>query len=487
MTTTAVGSLKEIPLAVRSFASLSDELSGEARKRLEVAQRDARSLLAGRTVWWLNSTARGGGVADMTRTLVPYWRGAGINARWLVLDAPPAFYRLTKRLHNLLHGVPEARPGLRDEALFDEIARSVGVHAASLVEPGDVVILEDPQTAGLVSPLKNAGAVVVWRCHVGADEPSEAAASAWRLLLPRLADADRFVFTRREFIPAGLDAQRTLLLAPAIDPLSAKNQPLPPAVGRAILEASGLVGAGSPASRPQVAVPGGRLVRVHRRCRVLREAEPPRLGKDPLVVSLARWDRLKDPAGVIKGFARHVADRDARLILAGPSPEAVADDPEAEAVLRDAIAVWRRLSRAQRRRVDLAVVPMADLEENALIVNALQRQAGVVVKKSLQEGFGLGVTEGMWKARPVIATRVGGHQDQIEHRRTGLLVDDPSDLAAFGAAIAELLAHPAEALTMATAARERARERFLVDRHFIEWTSALRRALGQASECSTTT
>ena len=125
---------------------------------------------------------------------------------------------------------------------------------------------------------------------------------------------------------------------------------------------------------------------------------------------------------------------------------------------------------------------MADFDENALIVNALQRQAAVIVKKSLQEGFGLGVTEGMWKARPVVATRVGGHQDRIEHRRTGLLVDDPSDLTAFGAAIAELLANPGGALTMATAARERARERFLADRHFIEWTSALRGALGQATE-----
>ena len=482
MITTAIGSLEEIPLPRRSFRSLSEELSGEAREQLEEAQTDARSLLAGRTVWWLNSTARGGGVAEMTRTLVPYWRGAGINARWLVIGAPPAFYRLTKRLHNLLHGMPEARPGLRDEALFDEIAHSLGVQAAALVAPGDVVILQDPQTAGLVDALKGAGALVVWRCHVGADEPSEGAASAWRFLLPRLGGADQFVFTRREFIPAGLEPQRTVLLAPAIDPLSAKNQPLAPTVGQAILETCGLVGALGPANSPQVAVPGGRLVKVRRRCSVLREADPPQLGRDRLVVSLARWDRLKDPVGVIQGFVEHDGDRDARLIVAGPAPEAVADDPEAEAVLRDAMAAWRRLSAAQRRRVDLGVVPMADFDENALIVNALQRQAAVIVKKSLQEGFGLGVTEGMWKARPVVATRVGGHQDQIEHRRTGLLVDDPSDLTAFGAAIAELLANPGGALTMATAARERARERFLADRHFIEWTSALRGALGQATE-----
>jgi trehalose synthase len=116
---------------------------------------------------------------------------------------------------------------------------------------------------------------------------------------------------------------------------------------------------------------------------------------------------------------------------------------------------------------------MADLDENALIVNALQRQAAVIVKKSLQEGFGLGVTEGLWKARPVVASRVGGHQDQIDHRGTGLLVDDPSDLVAFGAAISELLANPAEALELAGAGRERVRARFLADQHFLGWMRVL--------------
>ena len=123
---------------------------------------------------------------------------------------------------------------------------------------------------------------------------------------------------------------------------------------------------------------------------------------------------------------------------------------------------------------------MADLDENALIVNALQRQAAVVVKKSLQEGFGLGVTEGMWKARPVIATRVGGHQEQIQHRRHGLLIDDPANPAAFAAAIDMLLADPAEALTLAAAGRERVREHFLANRHFIAWSRTLTDHLAHA-------
>jgi trehalose synthase len=118
---------------------------------------------------------------------------------------------------------------------------------------------------------------------------------------------------------------------------------------------------------------------------------------------------------------------------------------------------------------------MADLAENALIVNALQREADVIVKKSLQEGFGLGVTEGMWKAKPVVATKVGGHRDQIEHRRSGLLVDDPADLSGFATAIDEALADPVLARELGTAARERVRARYLADRHFISWMEVLRR------------
>src|SRR5690606_11375793 len=136
-------------------------------------------------------------------------------------------------------------------------------------------------------------------------------------------------------------------------------------------------------------------------------------------------------------------------------------------------AAWERLPAAQRRRIIVATLPMADLDENALIVNALQREAAVVVKKSLQEGFGLGVTESLWKARPVVATAVGGHRDQIRHRRYGLLADDATDPGQVAAAIDELLADPARALAMGAAARERVRERFLADRHFIEWAAIL--------------
>ena len=195
---------------------------------------------------------------------------------------------------------------------------------------------------------------------------------------------------------------------------------------------------------------------------------------DPVVMHVTRWDRLKDPVGVLDSFASSVLDRvDARLILAGPSVHAVADDPEAEAVYREVERRWQLLPSAERERIELAQLPMHDLDENAAIVNALQRQATVIVKKSLEEGFGLGVTEAMWKRRPVIASRVGGHQDQIQDGISGVLLDDPRDLATFGGAVADLLLDPDRARRLGDAAQQRVREHFLPDRYLSQWAELL--------------
>ena len=435
-----LASLSETELGSYPFARIREELSAGAWEQLMSAREDARALLGGRTLWSINSTARGGGIAEMQRTLWPYWRDAGLDARWLVLSGTPAFFRLTKRLHNLLHGSAVAHPGISDHDLFARVGRAASAHAVDLVAPGDVVILQDPQTAALVTPLKRAGAMVVWRCHVGADRSNDAVEAAWRFLLPFIEEADAFIFTRRAFVPPTLDPQRVGLLTPAIDPCSEKNGALEAGRARAILERAGLA--------PQ---PG------------------------PLVVALARWDRLKDPVGIIQAFALHVEEPRASLVVAGPEIDAVADDPEAGRVLSEARAAWRRLPPSRRDRIRLAALPMDSLKTNALLVNALQREATVIVKKSLQEGFGLGVTEGMWKAKPVVATRVGGHRDQVVHGRTGLLVDDPSDLQAFAAAIDRTLDDPALALELGGAARERVRARYLADRHFVSWARVLAR------------
>jgi trehalose synthase len=203
----------------------------------------------------------------------------------------------------------------------------------------------------------------------------------------------------------------------------------------------------------------------------------------PVVLQISRWDTLKDPLGVIRGFAEHVpVQTGAHLVYAGPAVEAVADDPEGERVLRDAIAAHAALPDEARRRVHLATLPIDDPEENAIIVNALQRHADVVVQKSLAEGFGLTVAEAMWKARPVVASRIGGIQDQIVDGDSGVLLDDPHDLAAFGAAVHGLLADPAGAERMGRRARERVRDEFLSVRSLLDYLAVIRKVLGAPRE-----
>ncbi len=186
-----------------------------------------------------------------------------------------------------------------------------------------------------------------------------------------------------------------------------------------------------------------------------------------MVLQVSRWDALKDPLGVIRGFADHVPD--AHLVVAGPSVTAVADDPEGEQVLRSAQRLREELPEQARRRLHLACLPMDDPEENAIIVNALQRHARVVVQKSLAEGFGLTVAEAMWKARPVVASRIGGIQDQIVDGTSGVLLDDPADLPAYGAAVAGLLADADRAERIGDAARERVRSDFLSSRSLLDY------------------
>ena len=200
-----------------------------------------------------------------------------------------------------------------------------------------------------------------------------------------------------------------------------------------------------------------------------------------LVLHIGRWDRLKDPVGVIDMFAQHVLPHaDARLVLAGPPVGYVADDPSALAQHRAVLRRWATLPARARPRVHVACLPQRDRRENALIVNALQSQAAVVVKKSLAEGFGLGVTEALWKRRAIVAAAVGGVRDQIDHGRSGILIPDPTDLDGFGAAVLELLDDPRRRAALGAAGRQRVGERYLHDRHMADWTAVLAELLQPA-------
>jgi trehalose synthase len=472
-------SWRHSPLEVRvdplPLDLLNPALGVEASNRLAAALAIAARALAGRTIWMVNSTAAGGGVAELLRALLPYWSAGELDVRLVVLRAPSRFFTVTKRLHNWLHGDPGDGGELGEGArrIYEGALAPTAERLVAEVRPRDLVVLHDPQTAGLTPALAMTGARVVWRSHVGADHSNELTRAAWNFLADYVGEAAALVFTRMGFIPPQLARMPVSVIPPCIDPCATKNRRLATPIRTAILAQAGIA-FGDSDEAPALVGRDGRRILVRRSCAIRRDGPAPRLGRDRLVVHLARWDRLKDPIGVIDCFAGGVLERvDAHLMLAGPGVRAVADDPEAVDVYRDVEAHWGRLRAGARRRIHLLRLPMRDLEENAAIVNALQGHADVVVKKSLEEGFGLGVTEAMWKQRPVVASAVGGHREQIEDGLSGVLIPDPRDMDATGAAIAGLIADPTRAQQLGIAAQRRVRRCFLPDHHLAQWLTLL--------------
>ncbi len=468
----------EVNVAPLSIERMRRLIEPEAWSRLIDGLERGGTLLDGRRLWNVNSTAAGGGVAEMLRSWVGLAKGLGIEMRWLTISGGPDFFELTKRLHNFLHGSPGdgGELGEGERSAYREIGRANAAAVLEVLGPDDVVFLHDPQTAGMVPDIVAAGRTVVWRCHVGTDEQNEYSLAAWGFLEEYVTEAHARVFSRRAYVPSYCEGVLTVIVPPSIDALSPKNEEIEPAVADAILSHVGLL-ARETRQRPEYALPNGTTRRVVRRCEVFSAGPLP--GPDCAVVTqVSRWDRLKDPLGVMRGFGLALrAGADAHLVLAGPSLGSVADDPEGAAVFAEVETVWRALPDDVRRRIHLACLPMDDLEENAVIVNALQRRSTIVVQKSLKEGFGLTVTEAMWKARPVIASAIGGIRDQIEDGVSGVLLGDPLDVERFGAVTRELLDAPARAREIGLAAHERVRTAFLEDRHTLQYVDLLGRLL----------
>jgi trehalose synthase len=276
-----------------------------------------------------------------------------------------------------------------------------------------------------------------------------------------------------------LDPAKVTVIAPSIDVFSPKNQALAFTSVVAVLSSAGLAGEATQSARAVFERLDGTLGRVGSPAQVVQE-EPLTL-EVPLVAQISRWDRLKDPLGVLAAFAEHVREDDEpHLLLAGPDVTSVADDPEGQEVFAEVEFAWLQLPQQVRRRVHLALLAMSDPDENAVVVNALQRRADVIVQKSLAEGFGLTVAEGMWKGRPVVASRVGGIREQIDDGRTGLLVD-PLDLEAFGKGVSALLDDAHEAERMGVAAQTRVRDLFLAPRHLGQYVELIEDVLARRS------
>jgi trehalose synthase len=461
--------LEHIPVGAMNPHRFESVISAaEYEQLLGLIGRSARQL-RGRVIWNVNSTARGGGVVELLRPLLGYSRGAGVDARWVVITGGPEFFTVTKRLHNHLHGIDGDGGGLfaAEREIYEQTLAGNAAALVKLVRPNDVVILHDPQTAGLTATVRRTGATVIWRCHVGLDHANDYVRAGWDFLRPYLLDADAYVFSRAEYAWDGLPEEKITVIQPSIDVFSPKNAGQTLEQSLAILSRAGIVAHRSSA-QAMFTRTDGTPGRVDRSAEIRELA--PMTARDRVIVQVSRWDRLKDPLGVVRGFADHIAHRsDAHLLLAGPATESVADDPEGMLVYRDVLDTWEALPEPLQRRVHLASLPMDDLEENAAIVNAVQRHADVVVQKSLAEGFGLTVAEAMWKERPVVASRVGGIQDQIVDRVSGILVPDGRDLRAFGSAVASLLADPEEARRIGAAARTRVRANFLGPHHLARY------------------
>ena len=463
--------LQEVDVQALDAARLEPLIGPDRTARYEAVAEATESLMRGRSVLNVNSTATGGGVAEMLQTLLAYGRGAGLDIRWLVIRGDPEFFEITKRIHNGLYGSPGdgGDLGEAERRHYERTLRTNADELRALVRPSDVVLIHDPQPAGLAAAIATAGAKVVWRCHVGADEPNEWTERSWSFLRPYLDGVDAFVFSRRAFAPSWADDSRLHVIPPSIDPFSAKNEPISQRNVRLILGYTGLIGGDGATPSVPFARRDGSPGRINRRVDIMQTGPPPPVDA-PTVVQVSRWDHQKDMQGVMDGFAEHVdPSLEAHLLLAGPAVTGVADDPEAAEVLEECTERWRALPHAARSRIHLACTPMADPDEAAAIVNALQRNAAVVVQKSIAEGFGLTVAEAMWKARPIVASAVGGIGDQIMSGAHGLLVSDPRDLASFGTAVETLLRDRTEAARLGANARARANAEFLGDRHLEQY------------------
>lgn len=362
--------------------------------------------LRGKAIQNVNSTAVGGGVAEILNRMVPLLKELGVNVRWDVIKGGADFFEVTKKFHNALHGNAGGLSG-RDFDVFMETSRQ---NIAQMETPGDIVFIHDPQPIALIE--KKTANRWIWRCHVDVSSPDQ---QVWDFLMRFISRYDASVFSAPVF--SRQLSVRQFLIAPSIDPLSDKNRELPPETVDA----------------------------------VLRKYSIPR--DKPIVTQISRFDRLKDPLGVIDAFRMVRRHAECRLVLAGGG---ASDDPEGVRVLEEV-----REKAGNDSDIHILLLPQNDLD-----VNALQRASAVIVQKSLREGFGLTVSEALWKGKPVVASNVGGIPLQITHKYSGLLCHSV-DGAAF--AIKQLLNNPEYAAKLGANGREHVRNNFLLTRHLKDY------------------
>lgn len=362
--------------------------------------------LKGKVIQHINSTPVGGGVAEILNRMVPLLKELQVDCRWDVIKGGEQFFEVTKKFHNALHGRQE-QITQNDFDVFMETSRQ---NIENVDTYGDIVFVHDPQPIALVKKKKDNK--WLWRCHIDVSEPD---AKVWDFLMDFIAGYDSAVFSAPSFsrkLPI-----RQFLIPPSIDPLSDKNKELPQEDIDAVL----------------------------RKYQIKKDK--------PIITQISRFDRLKDPLGVIKAYLQVKKYIDCQLLLAGGTAE---DDPEGIKVFEEVM---------EKSKIDqdihILLLPQNDIE-----VNALQRASDVIIQKSLREGFGLTVAEALWKAKPVVASNVGGIPLQIKHKYSGLLCHSIEG-ASFS--IKQLLSSPAYAKKLGENGREHIKNNFLITRHLRDY------------------
>jgi trehalose synthase len=451
------------------------EIDPEGFLRGEEMLERIREQLAGIAVWHVNASAADA-VSEVLRSLLGYARDGGLNAHWLIAHADHPTRMLWRRLYNNLYGGPGdgGALGPKEREVYEHSVRSWSDELSARLLPGDLVVLHDPPVAGLLPAARAAGARTVFRCHLGVEEPNANARRAWDFLRPWVSSADAYVFTRAEYVWDELDRDRVAIQFPSLDPFSPKNQELGSAVVLSILDRIGLTKSGAEAE-PTFTRFDGSPHRVSVRARIDQDGQIP--GQAEVVAQVSGWERLKDQAGLVEAFGRS-RHPDLHLVLAGPSTAKHSGESEERRVTAELREQRLSAPEGVRRRIHLVEVPADDRDENAAIVNAIQRRADLIVHKSLREGFGLSVTEAMWKARPVLASRVGGIPTQIVDGKTGVLVD-PRDLAAVAQRIDQLMAEPQRRRALGAAAREHVASHSLTSRQFAAYLRLVERILAR--------
>ncbi|MFL5966790.1 MAG: glycosyltransferase [Gaiellaceae bacterium] len=401
--------------------SLADYATIATRGLMDEIRRLAEPL-AGKRVVHLSATAFGGGVAEINYTLIPLMQDAGLEVEWRIIRGAEEFYNVTKTIHNALQGNPQ---GLDDEQR-DVFRRYQAENAAELEDDYDFVVVHDPQPVGMIEHFPETRANWVWRGHIDFSTPNE---GVFDFVLPWIKRYDAAIFHMREYVPRAGGLPPCYIWPPAIDPLAPKNMALSPEDAAYIVDQFG--------------------IDVER----------------PLLTQVSRFDPWKDPLGVIDAY-RIVKQRfpDVQLALVGSMAH---DDPEG----------WDYYNQTVEYAAgDPDVYILSNLNNvGSVEVNAFQVHSSAVLQKSIREGFGLTVTEALWKTRPTVAGRVGGIVTQIQDGETGWLVDSSAECAE---ACIEILRDPREARQRALRGKEYVRRNFLTPRLLRNWLVLFNRLLG---------